>query len=183
MASFMRNTKIDFVDEKRSSIRYCRGLPIYELRNQLEAAIGHIKEYNPLTFVPRTMNEYDYIFHNSVLCALSSYLLAKWSGLQQKDWMQAAFAGLFHDIGNAKIDPAILYKPSPLTVAEAEEMRRHTAYGYQILKTSKPSTKASGLRRFSITKKSMERGIRYGLRAAKSMSTQKSWGSRIFSMP
>lgn len=113
------------------------GLPIYELRNQLEAAIGHIKEYNPLTFVPRTMNEYDYIFHNSVLCALSSYLLAKWSGLQQKDWMQAAFAGLFHDIGNAKIDPAILYKPSPLTVAEAEEMRRHTAYGYQILKNVK----------------------------------------------
>ena len=113
------------------------GLPIYELRNQLEAAIVHIKEYNPLTFVPRSMNEYDYIYHNSVLCALSSYLLAKWSGLQQKDWMQAAFAGLFHDIGNAKIDPAILYKPSPLTAAEAEEMRRHTAYGYQILKNVK----------------------------------------------
>ncbi|MEK3870522.1 hypothetical protein NYE76_11380 [Paenibacillus sp. FSL M7-0831] len=105
------------------------GLPIYELRNQLEAAIGHIKEYNPLTFVPRTMNEYDYIFHNSILCALSSYLLAKWSGLQQKDWMQAAFMAFSTDIGNAKIDPAILYKPDPLTVAEAEEMRRHTAYG------------------------------------------------------
>lgn len=109
-------------------------LPIYELRNQLEAAILHIKDYNPLTFVPRSMNEYDYIFHNGVLCAFSSYLLAKWSGMQQKDWMQAAFAGLFHDIGNAKVDPAILYKPNALTAAEAEEMRRHTAYGYQILK-------------------------------------------------
>ncbi len=109
-------------------------LPIYELRNQLEAVIAHIKDYNPLTFVPRSMNEYDYVYHNAVLTALSSFLLSKWSGLQQKDWMQAAFAGLFHDIGNAKVDPAILYKPQPLTAAEFEEMRRHTTYGYQILK-------------------------------------------------
>ncbi|WP_136607538.1 HD-GYP domain-containing protein [Paenibacillus dokdonensis] len=109
-------------------------LPIYELRNQLEATIVHIKEYNPLMFTPRSMNEYDYIYHNAVLCALSSYLLSKWSGLQQKDWMQAAFAGLFHDIGNTKVDPAILFKPQPLSAAESEEMRRHTTYGYQILK-------------------------------------------------
>ncbi|MBE9913596.1 HD-GYP domain-containing protein [Paenibacillus donghaensis] len=109
-------------------------LPIYELRNQLEATIGQIKDYNPLTFAPRSMNKYDYIYHNSVLCALSSYLLAKWSGLQQKDWMQAAFAGLFHDIGNIKIDSAILYKPTSLSAAEIEEIRKHTAYGYQILK-------------------------------------------------
>ncbi|MWV46152.1 HD domain-containing protein [Paenibacillus sp. HJL G12] len=111
-------------------------LPIYELRNQLESVIAHIKDYNPLTFTPKSMNEYDYIFHNAVLCALSSYLLSKWSGLQQKDWMQAAFAGLFHDIGNVKVDPAILFKPQPLAIAEVEEMRRHTTYGYQILKNT-----------------------------------------------
>ncbi|MCJ8013077.1 HD-GYP domain-containing protein [Paenibacillus sp. KQZ6P-2] len=111
-------------------------LPIYELRNQLEALIAHIKDYNPLTFTPKSMNEYDYIFHNAVLCALSSYLLSKWGGLQQKDWMQAAFAGLFHDIGNVKVDRAILFKPQPLSAAEVEEMRKHTTYGYQILKNT-----------------------------------------------
>ncbi|GAB6990937.1 HD-GYP domain-containing protein [Paenibacillus pini] len=109
-------------------------LPIYELRNQLDTMIYHIKDYNLLMFSPRSMNEHDYIYHNSVLCALSSYQLAKWIGLPQKDWMQAAFAGLFHDLGNAKIDPTILYKPQPLTASEIEEMRRHTTYGYQILK-------------------------------------------------
>src|SRR5690606_30313385 len=46
-----------------------------------------------------------------------------------------ALAGLFHDIGNVRIDAAILEKPSKLTSAELEEMRRHTIYGYQILKT------------------------------------------------
>ncbi|MCM3001151.1 HD-GYP domain-containing protein [Paenibacillus cellulositrophicus] len=109
-------------------------IPIFELRGQLEALISQIKDYNLLTFSPRSMSEYDYIYHHAVLCALSSYQLAKWIGLQQKDWMQAAFAGLFHDIGNFKIDPAVLYKPQPLTAEEVEEMKRHTTYGYQLLK-------------------------------------------------
>lgn len=109
-------------------------LPIYELRHQLELLIKQSKSYNVLTFVPRNMNEYDYLFHNAILSALTSYCIAQWHGLPQKDWMQVAFAGLLHDIGNTKIDPAILYKPSPLTDEEREEMRMHTTYGYQQLR-------------------------------------------------
>lgn len=109
-------------------------LPIYELRHQFEALIRHLKHYNVLTFTPQYMNEYDYLYHNALLSSLTSYQLAQWHGLPQKDWMQVAFAGLLHDIGNTKIDPVILYKPSPLTSDEAEEMRMHTTYGYQQLR-------------------------------------------------
>lgn len=109
-------------------------LPIYELRHQLEALIKQLKYYNVLTFAPRNMNEYDYLYHNAILSALTSYLIAQWHGLPQKDWMQVAFAGLLHDIGNTKLDPGILYKPSRLTDEEAEEMRMHTTYGYQQLR-------------------------------------------------
>lgn len=109
-------------------------LPIYELRHQLEALIKEMKYYNVLTFTPRNMNEYDYLYHNAILSALTSYLIARWVGLPQKDWMQVAFAGLLHDIGNTRIDPRILYKPGMLTDEEAEEMRMHTTYGYQQLR-------------------------------------------------
>ncbi|MEF2969187.1 HD-GYP domain-containing protein [Paenibacillus sp. M1] len=109
-------------------------LPIYELRHQLETLIGQLKAYNVLTFSPRNMNEYDYLYHNAILSALTSYMIAKWHGLPQKDWMQVAFAGLLHDIGNTKIDPSILYKPNLLTDEESEEMRMHTTYGYQQLR-------------------------------------------------
>jgi len=109
-------------------------LPIYELRHQMEALIKQLKYYNVLTFTPRNVNEYDYLFHNAILSALTSYTIARWHGLPQKDWMQVAFAGLLHDIGNTKIDPAILYKPNSLTEEEAEEMRMHTTYGYQQLR-------------------------------------------------
>lgn len=109
-------------------------LPIYELRHQLEQLLKQSKSYNVLTFIPRNMNEYDYLFHNAILSALTAYCIAQWHGLPQKDWMQVAFAGLLHDIGNTKIDPAILYKPNPLTDEEREEMRMHTTYGYQQLR-------------------------------------------------
>lgn len=109
-------------------------LPIYELRHQLENLIKQIKYYSVLTFTPRNMNEYDYLYHNAILTSLTSYLLAQWHGLPKRDWMQVAFAGLLHDMGNTKIDPQILYSPSSLTEAQAEEMRMHTTYGYQQLR-------------------------------------------------
>ncbi|PYE48710.1 HD-GYP domain-containing protein [Paenibacillus barcinonensis] len=112
-------------------------LPVYELRTQLETLFGHLKQYNVLTFSPRAMKEHDYIYHHAVLSAITSYQLAQWLDLPSKDWMQVAFAGLFHDIGNNKVDPQILHKPSSLTAEEQEEIRQHTKYGYQILKQAK----------------------------------------------
>ncbi|MFC3747220.1 HD-GYP domain-containing protein [Paenibacillus sp. GCM10012306] len=109
-------------------------LPILELRNQLEILIGHLKEYHVLKFAPRTLNEQDYNYHNAVLSALTSYKIAQWCGHPQKDWLQAAFAGLLHDIGNVKVDPSLLLKPESLTDEEKEEVRRHTTYGYQLLR-------------------------------------------------
>jgi len=111
-----------------------QAFPILEIRKQLEALIGYIDEYNVLTFSPPNMKEEDYLFHNSVLSALSCYLLAQWGGFPQRDWIPAAMSGLFHDIGNVKVDRELLYKPSSLTAEEWEEIRQHTVYGYQLLK-------------------------------------------------
>ena len=112
-----------------------QSLPILEIRTGLEALLQHIKEYNVLTFLPQVAAEEDYIFHNSLMSAMTSYLLGQWVGLPQRDWMQVAMAGLFHDIGNVKIDKGLLQKPSSLTLEEIEEMKQHTVQGYQLLKT------------------------------------------------
>ncbi|XEC95011.1 HD-GYP domain-containing protein [Paenibacillus tarimensis] len=109
-------------------------IPILEIRKQLESLLNHINEYNVLKFSPQIYNNEDYMFHNSVLTALSSYQLAQWSGMPHKDWIPSALAGLFHDIGNIKVDKTILNKPEALTSSEAEEMKKHTVHGYQMLK-------------------------------------------------
>lgn len=110
-------------------------LPVLELRNGLNALLSRISEYNVLTFYlpPSEENRTDVLTRKSVLCAMTSYMLAKWNKLSEKDWMQIAMAGLLHDIGNVKVDPAILGKPSKLTNEEMQEVRQHTVYGFRIL--------------------------------------------------
>lgn len=111
-----------------------QALQVMDIRKQLEKILEHIKSYNLLTFTPRHFMEKDYLFHNSITTALTSYQIAQWTGFPQKDWMQLALAGLFHDIGNVRIDKEILTKPDTLSVEEKEEMMRHTVLGYQMLK-------------------------------------------------
>lgn len=112
-------------------------IPVLELRGQLEKLLQYTREYNVLTFYPKGMSKQDYWYHNAVLTSLTSYKISKWLGLPANEGMQVAFAGLFHDIGNAKIDLDILQKPSKLTSSEVEEIRRHTMYGYELLKNVK----------------------------------------------
>ncbi|MGO4694360.1 HD-GYP domain-containing protein [Paenibacillus sp. 2TAB26] len=117
-----------------NSVAAGQAMPIMDVRKQLEKMLEHIKSYNLLTFVPRQFLEKDYLLHNSITSALTSYQIAQWTGFPQKDWMQIAFAGLLHDIGNVRIDKAILTKPNTLSTEEKEEMMRHTVLGYQLLK-------------------------------------------------
>lgn len=111
-----------------------QGMPLMDIRVQLEKLLQHIKSYNVLTFAPRIFLDRDYLLHKSVTSSLTSYLIAQWVGLAQKEWMQVALAGMLKDIGNVRIDRAILAKPGALTPEEQEEMKRHTVLGYQLLK-------------------------------------------------
>ena len=112
-------------------------IPIFELRTQLEILILHIKKYQVLYFVPSSIKKEEYMFHNGVLTALTSYLLAQWCKLPSKDWVQVALAGLLHNIGNSKIDQSLIVSPNLLSDLEEEEVRKHTTYGYNILKQVK----------------------------------------------
>lgn len=109
-------------------------IPVLDLRNGMSSLLDCIDEYNVLTFLlPPYEGSADIMVRNSVLCALTSYQLAKWSKFADKDLLQIAMAALLHDIGNVKVDEAILRKPTRLTNDEVHEMRQHTIYGFKIL--------------------------------------------------
>ncbi|WP_058300542.1 HD-GYP domain-containing protein [Gorillibacterium timonense] len=111
-----------------------QSIPILDIRNKLISLIEAAEDYHPLFCDPEAVRDEDYLFNNSVYVGLSSYLLAKWHGLSEKEHLQVALAGLLHDIGKTKIDPAILEKKAPLTSHEREEIQRHPTYGYVLLK-------------------------------------------------
>lgn len=109
-------------------------LPLLELRDLLKGLLQHINLYNVLSFKPASFKHEDYYYHNSILTAMTSYLLADWHGLPQKDHFPIAMAGLLHDIGNVGVDSDILHKSGKLTSKESEQIRKHTVIGYNLLK-------------------------------------------------
>jgi HD-GYP domain-containing protein (c-di-GMP phosphodiesterase class II) len=111
-----------------------QSLPLMEMRTRLQTLISNIDQYNVLTFSAKNWALDDFIYHNSIMVSLTSYLLAKWHGLPEKDLMPIALAGLLHDIGNVKVDRDLLGKQDKLTAKEIEEIRKHSVLGYNILK-------------------------------------------------
>ncbi len=108
-------------------------VPILEIRLQLIRLLDHIDEFQVLLNEKKDIGS-DYLFINSIYVAMTSYLLSKWHGLPQKDWLPVALGGLLHNIGHAKVDASIFERKEKLTAEERDHMQKHTLMGYQIMK-------------------------------------------------
>ncbi|MGZ9585981.1 HD-GYP domain-containing protein [Paenibacillus marinisediminis] len=116
-------------------------IPIFELRSLLEKLIVHIKQFHPMA-VRSQLHEHlnkdmsNYLIHKSIAVALTSYLIGQWIDMPPKEGMQIALAGLLHDIGKIKLDDDVLNKRDTLTPNEQLEIKRHTQFGYEILRNT-----------------------------------------------
>lgn len=81
-------------------------------------------------------NQDSYTYQHSVQVGMLSYYIANWLGMSKEQAMKVGNAGFLHDIGKSKIDDSILNKPGKLTPDEFEEVKRHTKYGYEIIRNS-----------------------------------------------
>ncbi len=90
-----------------------------------------------------TMNLYDvrsiddYTYSHSVNVAIFSLITGFAVGLRGNPLKELGVGALLHDIGKVMVDDSILHKPTNLTVNEYDEVKKHTVYGYEILKNSK----------------------------------------------
>ncbi len=75
-------------------------------------------------------------YNHLVRMSLYSYLIAKKMGFDEEWCEKLKLAAPMHDIGKLGIKDTILLKPAKLTDEEFEEMKKHTIYGYEILKDS-----------------------------------------------
>ncbi|MBT2649339.1 HD-GYP domain-containing protein [Bacillus sp. ISL-34] len=71
--------------------------------------------------------------HNIGVGIIATYLGMK-LGLSKENLSALTLAATLHDVGKTRIPESILEKPGKLTAAEYEEMKRHTIYGYELLK-------------------------------------------------
>ncbi len=76
----------------------------------------------------------EYTYYHCVNVSLLSMLIGKWMKLASDDIYMLVQAGLLHDIGKSLISADILNKPGKLTDEEFLMMKKHSEYGYYLVK-------------------------------------------------
>lgn len=79
----------------------------------------------------------DYTFSHSVNVCIYSLVIGIGLGYTGEKLRELGVGAMLHDIGKVKIPDYILKKPGKLTRDESDEIKRHTLYGYEILKSTK----------------------------------------------
>lgn len=82
-----------------------------------------------------TMNDEDTGNHIKRVCHFSE-LFARALGLDADVVVKIGRFASLHDVGKVGIPDSILKKPGSLTPGEWEEMKRHTLYGYELLRVA-----------------------------------------------
>lgn len=78
----------------------------------------------------------EYTFSHCVNVSVISMVTGIGVGMKDDNLRELGVGALLHDIGKTMVDEAILKKPSSLTCIEYDEAKRHTLYGFEILKNS-----------------------------------------------
>ena len=79
----------------------------------------------------------EYTFTHCINVAVLATAFGRFMGLPPEDLRDLGAAGLFHDVGKARIPPDILNKPGKLSDEEFEVMRKHPQRSYLLLREKK----------------------------------------------
>lgn len=77
-----------------------------------------------------------YTYRHSIGVAVISSMIGKWLDLDNKEASLLTMGTILHDIGKVQVPNSILNKPGPLTDEEYEEVKKHTVYGYELIKNT-----------------------------------------------
>lgn len=76
----------------------------------------------------------DYLYHHGVSTGIIAGAIGKKLGLDKGTYVQLSIAGALADCGMAKVSNNILVKNKALNKSEYDEVKKHTAYSYSLLK-------------------------------------------------
>ena len=110
---------------------------VKELSDSLSPLVHDIISSNNILGKLRQIEVNDeYTYKHSINVSLISTMISKWMGFSNIELYDIALAGLLHDIGKSKVPVELLNKPGKLSNDEYEIMKKHTQYGYEILKST-----------------------------------------------
>lgn len=95
------------------------------------------EEEEAIFYMQRIKNFDEYTFRHSLNVGLIASLIGKAMDLSYEETVLLGKMGFLHDIGKMRVSEQILNKPEKLSNQEFEEIKKHTLYGYELLKQTK----------------------------------------------
>lgn len=117
------------------SILVSRKVPLMEIRNQVLPAIVQLsKNQDIFELFEAVKAKDDYIYEHNVGVGVISTLIGRWMNLEESELMILSLAATLHDVGKVKLPLEVLNKPGKLNEVEFQLVKKHTIFGYELLK-------------------------------------------------
>jgi putative nucleotidyltransferase with HDIG domain len=125
---------IGLAREVVEGIHQQKPLPIRKAKRLMQNAVNAILQDDSTLLGLANIKNYDeYVFNHSVNVAIYAMALGQRIGIPKKHISHLGMAGLFHDIGKAKIPDEILNKTGKLSPEECSIVRSHPVIGTELI--------------------------------------------------
>lgn len=122
---------------RMKTIKNLKKINLDECLYLANSIVDEIRSNENLIMETVSLSSYDnYTYVHSVNVCILSVLIGIGLGFNNEDLEKLSQAALLHDIGKTRIPLEILNKPGKLTDEEFEEIKKHSEYGYEILKNN-----------------------------------------------
>jgi len=119
------------------SIRYGHSLEVKPIRNSVCKMIDELMNVKDTMVNMQDLKSNDlYTFSHSVNVCVLSLITGISMKYDEEKLRELGMGAILHDIGKIRIPQEILSKPGSLTAEEFEMVKKHTSYGYELLKKS-----------------------------------------------
>ena len=113
-----------------------RRFNLKEVNNVIDYVVDEIMDNPIVLYNLIDMKKQDeFIYEHSVNVCIISSIIGKNMGLARDKVKQLAIGALLHDLGKVYVDPEVLNKPSSLTEEEFKQVKEHTKYGFEVLRS------------------------------------------------
>lgn len=93
-----------------------------------------LEDENILTVLGDVFLYDNYVYHHSFQVTTYSIAIAKEMNYSFEEIRQIALGALLHDVGKMLVPQEILFKPGKLSKEEFDEVKKHTIFGFDVLR-------------------------------------------------
>lgn len=117
------------------SIDYSRKIPLIEIRNEVLPVVKTVSKHpNVFQLFQAVKATDEYTYHHNIGVGVLATLLGRWLQLTDTEINILSLAAVLHDVGKLRVTTEILNKPGKLSAEEYEIIKKHTIFGYELLK-------------------------------------------------